>query len=261
MLHQFGSYPPKADLPFSRLDGFDGTLDGDRCRPEIVERFVGVLGVIERGHRHPSLCSAWMLAGFPRFVRTLLIGCGLASFLAGGDILVSTWSDRGVPDQTITVCRATDVANRPYQAANVRIAPDGTLPRELDLTRDVVPPYTYDGINYAGANWSSQGQAVWYAGCQATGTSMPAAESPPSTAAAAPRQIPAGQPVLGLWPRAAIAQAAIRVVAAWVMVFGVLMIGAAGIGVPPEFEPSPVRVSSDLYTCSRPRIRPHDTGH
>jgi hypothetical protein len=205
-----------------------------------------------------------MLAGFPRFVRTLLIACGLISFLAGGDILISTWSDRGVPAQTITVCRATDIGSPPYHAVDVRIAPDGTLPRELDLTRDVVPPYTHGGINYAGVNWSSRGQAVWYAGCQGAGSSMPAAASPPLSvatnlpSAVAPRQAQAPQPVLGLWPRAVIAKAAIRLVAAWIMVVGLLMVGAAGIGVPHEPEPLSVPVSSDLYTYSRPRLRPRN---
>jgi len=181
-------------------------------------------------------------------------------------MVISTWSDRGVPAQTITVCRATDVASRPYHAVDVRIAPGGALPRELDLTRDVVPPYTYGGINYAGVNWSSRGQALWYAGCQGSGSSMPAAGSPPVSAAkslpsaVAPRQAQTPQPVLGLWPRAAIAKATIRLVAAWIMVFGLLMVGAAGIGVPPGLEPLSVPVSSDLYMYSRPRIRPRNMG-
>jgi hypothetical protein len=203
---------------------------------------------------------ASMLVGFPRFLRRLLIACGLVSFLAGADILVTTWSDRGVPDQTITVCRATDVANRPYQAANVRIAPDGSLPRDVDPMRDVVPPYSYGGTDYPGANWSSQGQAVWYAGCQATGNSLQAAESAPATPAAAPPQSQTRQPILGVWPQAVVVQGAVRVVAAWVMVIGILMIGVAGIGVPPESEPPPVRVSSDLYMSSKPRIRPRRSG-
>jgi hypothetical protein len=254
------------DPPFSRLDNFDGTLDGNDLGPRLSNDLSAFSPSSSGGRRHPSLFSAWMLAGFPRSVRTLLIACGITSFLAGGDILISTWSDRGVPDQTITVCRATDVASHPYHAVDVRIAPGGTLPRELDLTRDVVPPYTYGGINYAGVNWSSRGQAVWYAGCQGPGSSMPAADSPPVSAAKSlpsavtPRQAQAPQPVLGPWPRAAIANAAIRLVAASIMVFGLLIVGAAGISVPPEPEPLSVPVSSDLYMYSRPRIRPRNMG-
>ncbi|HET9781767.1 MAG TPA: hypothetical protein VFR33_08310 [Candidatus Dormibacteraeota bacterium] len=194
-------------------------------------------------------------------MRNLLILCGLASFLAGADVLITTWSDRGVPAQTVTVCQATDVAKHPYQAATVRIATNGSLPADVDPARDVVPPYSYRGINYPGVNWSAQGRAVWYAGCQATGNAVAAVQgAPPTSVAAPPSPPPAPQPVLGLWPQAVFLQDGIRAMALGIMAIALLMIAAAGIGSPPEFEPSLVRVSSDLSRSSKPLVRPRRSG-
>ena len=202
-----------------------------------------------------------MLVGLPRWLRTFLIVCGLASFVAGADMLITTWSDRGVPAETITICQATDVAKHPYQATNIRIATDGTLPPDVDPLRDVVPPYSYRGVNYPGVNWSAQGQAVWYAGCQGSRISLAAAPSPPVTSTGGPPpQAVTPQPVVGLWPQAVVTQTAVRALAASIMLIGVLMIAAASVGTPREFEPSLARVSSDLSTYSRPRIRPRRSG-
>lgn len=204
---------------------------------------------------------ASMVVGLPRFLRNLVVACGLVSFLAGADVLITTWSDRGVPAQTVTVCHATDAAKHPYQAATVRIATNGSLPADVDPSRDVVPPYSYRGINYPGVNWSAQGRAVWYAGCQATANAVAALQSvPPTSVATPPSRATAPQPILGLWPQAVSLQDGIRAMAVAIMAIALLMIAAAGIGSPPEFERSPVRVSSDLSRSSKPLIRPRRSG-
>ena len=177
---------------------------------------------------------------------TLAIGFGVVSLFAGADVFITTLSDRGVPAETITVCRATGVPQHPYQAANVEIATDGSLPRDVDPARDVVPPYSYGGTNYPGVNWSSQGQAVWYAGC-VTSNALAVSVTAPA------------QPAL-LAPDAATVKRLTRTTAGALVLIGVLMIALGAIAASRKSEERPrVAVSSDLSSYRRPVIRPHDS--
>ncbi|HET7338914.1 MAG TPA: hypothetical protein VFK22_05150 [Candidatus Dormibacteraeota bacterium] len=202
-----------------------------------------------------------MLLAIPRFVWMLAMASGVAALFAGADLFITTWSDRGVPAMTITICRATDVPQHPYQAANVRIAPDGSLPRDVDPARDVVPPYSYSGTDYAGVNWSSQGQTLWYAGCQATGKSLAVSVTAPTPSTAALSDGPGtSQPLVDLPPQAAVLHGGTRAVAAGVMLIGVLMIGVGAIAASARRERRHVvALSSDLSTYRKTAIRPHDS--
>jgi len=201
-----------------------------------------------------------MLPRAPRVLPTLLIAIGVVSLFAGADIFVTTWTERVAPAQTVTVCRSTGVPAHPYQASNIQIAPDGSLPPDLDPSRDVVPPYTYNGTNYPGTNWSGQGQAVWYAGCQPASKSLAVSQTSqaaPSTVLPLPQ--PASQLPLGLRPGPRLVQAAIRVAGAFVVFIGLAMIGVG------RSSPRPVRpylpVSSDLSMYLKPRPRPRRPRH
>ena len=193
-----------------------------------------------------------------RFMPMVSIALGVVALFAGADIFITTWTDRGViPAETITVCRATNIQSRPYRASNVQIAPDGSLPNDVDPSRDVVPPYTYNGTRYPGANWSSRGQALWYAGCQSpSGAVAVSQNSAPGFDEGVMPQQAAGQLPFGLRPGPDLLQTAIRVGAAVVMFVGLAMIGVGAL----RSSPRPVRpylpVSSDLSMYAKPRRRP-----
>lgn len=202
------------------------------------------------------------MLGASRFLHTLLITAGVISLLAGADVFVTTWSNRGAPGQTITVCQATGVPAHPYQPVTVRVAPDGSLPKGFDPTQDVVPPYASSGRNYPGTNWSSQGQALWYAGCRSAGGSLSLSQtSPPAPATVAPQPQAGSQLPFGLRPTADLVQPLIRVIAAYLMFMGVVMIAAGALH--PSIPPVRRRllVSSDLSRYAKPLVRPHAPEH
>jgi hypothetical protein len=94
----------------------------------------------------------------------------------------------------VDICHATDSDTNPYVAENVDIAsagyPDGAtghaghtgpvwsagLKADKIKWGDIIPPYTYDDFSFPGLNWSTEGQAIWNAGCQIPGESAPASQ-------------------------------------------------------------------------------------
>lgn len=178
-----------------------------------------------------------------RFLRTLLVGLGVMSVLIGLDVFIGSLTERQVPIETLTICRATGIPTRPYQPADATVAPDGSLAGTVDLSQDVVPPYSYLGKSYPGANWGAYGQAVWYAGCQALtprqALSIPATASPAQAAV-----LPQG----GMRPAPDPDRDAIQILAGSLVVAGLLMIAFGGIRVSPRRRRRTVGLSSDLST-------------
>lgn len=167
----------------------------------------------------------------------------MASVLIGLDVLIGSLTDRQIPIETLTVCRATGIPSRPYQPADATVAPDGSLAGSVDLSQDVVPPYSYLGKSYPGANWGAYGQAVWYAGCQ-TSTSK---QAPTIQAPASPEQ--ATVPLRGgMRPAPDPARDPIRILAGSLVVAGLLMIALGSVRHSRRRHRPTIDVSSDLST-------------
>jgi hypothetical protein len=185
-----------------------------------------------------------------RFLRTLLIGFGVMSVLIGLDVFIGSLTERQVPIETLTICRATGIPTRPYQPVDATVAPDGSLAGTVDLSQDVVPPYSYLGKSYPGANWGAYGQAIWYAGCQ----DSTAKQAPPILATASPAQA-AVLPQGGMRPAPDPARGAIQILAGVLIVAGLLMIAFGGIRVSPRRHRPTVDLSSDLSTTGLGQAR------
>jgi hypothetical protein len=176
-----------------------------------------------------------------RLLRTLLIGLGVTSVLIGLDVYIGSLTERQVPIETLTICRATGVPTHPYQPVDATVAPDGSIAGTVDLSQDVVPPYSYLGKGYPGANWTAHGQAIWYAGCQAStskqGSTIPAIASP-GQAAVLPqvRMRPAPDPE----------HDATQILAGSLMVAGLVMIAFGAIRHSPRRRRPTIELSSDL---------------
>jgi len=158
-------------------------------------------------------------------LRTLLVVSGVVALLVGVDTYITSLTNRLAPFETLTICQATGLDGHPYQPVDVEIAPDGTI-RNIDQSRDIVPPYSYGGRGHGGANWTTDGQAVWYTGCQA-GSSLSSA--PPPAVAAPVSASPSGPGSLGRstdgTPVADRQGEVSRVIGAYLMVVGFLAIG------------------------------------
>ena len=165
-------------------------------------------------------------------LRTLLVASGVVALLAGVDVYIGSLTDRVAPVETLTICQATGLAGHPYQPLNVDVASDGSI-RNIDRSRDIVPPYSYVGRGHPGVNWTADGRAVWYTGCQA-GSSLSSA--PPPAVAAAVSASPSGPGSLGRStdgsPVADRQGEVSRVIGAYLMVVGFLAIGVGRWAVP-----------------------------
>jgi len=78
----------------------------------------------------------------------------------------------------VTICHSTSSKNNPYitnsPSANGDVSghddhDGGVFP--TDPWGDIIPPFAYDGGNYPGKNWTTQGQAIWNNGCNVPGGS------------------------------------------------------------------------------------------
>jgi hypothetical protein len=178
-----------------------------------------------------------------RLVRTLLIGLGVASVLIGLDVFIGSLTERQIPIETLTICRATGIPSRPYQPVDATVAADGSLAGTVDPYQDVVPPYSYLGKSYPGANWGAYGQAIWYAGCQ----SSTSKQAPPIPAPASPDQA-AVLPQVGMRPAPDPSRDAIRILAGSVIVAGFVMIALGSVRHSRRRHRPTIDVSSDLST-------------
>ena len=74
----------------------------------------------------------------------------------------------GAGDQ-VSICHATASATNPFVLIHPAAAGvlDGHLAHQDE--RDVVPPFTYEGVTYS-QNWNDEGQALFANGCEVTST-------------------------------------------------------------------------------------------
>jgi hypothetical protein len=176
-------------------------------------------------NREACLCFPPRTFALRSLLRTLLVASGVAALLVGVDVYIASLTNRLAPVETLTICQATGLDGHPYRPLDVGIAPDGSI-RNIDQSRDIVPPYSYGGRGHAGDNWTTDGRAVWYTGCQA-GSSLSSA--PPPAVGATVSASPSGPGSLGRStdgrPLADPQGEMSRVIGAYLMVVGFLAIG------------------------------------
>jgi hypothetical protein len=153
-----------------------------------------------------------VLRRFAKVAIGLVFAAGLLMLFGGVDILIASATERSWPEQSITICHATGSSAQPYVPVDVKVSSDGRVedPRGA-IANDVVPPYTYAGVDHPGTNWTPAGQALWYRGCQAAsggvaGTLQPAravtgadAQASPTPQAIMPIGDTPTNPVLGVY--------------------------------------------------------------
>jgi hypothetical protein len=108
-----------------------------------------------------------MLGRFTKVCIGFVFLAGLFMVFGGVDILIASATEKSLPEETITICHATGSPSKPYVPLDVKVGSNGRVQDPQGITSDdVVPPYSYAGVDHAGTNWTAAGQALWYRGCQ-----------------------------------------------------------------------------------------------
>jgi LPXTG-motif cell wall-anchored protein len=141
--------------------------------------------VVERSRRK----SATSLAGIAMIlVGTLTMVLGVGASVAG--------ATKPNPEHKVTLCHRTDSRSNPYVEITVDVATvlktkghdshngpifSSSLPKHAKWG-DVIPPFDFGpGEQYAGQNWTSDGQAILANGCSAPGTTTTSTSTTTST--------------------------------------------------------------------------------
>jgi hypothetical protein len=123
----------------------------------------------------PSETGPWFFTqktrrGYVRQKRTV-IGLIVAIALSVGTVLALSLaaSATAPPEHLVTICHATppDTAAQGYQSITVDVASIGYQQsgHQDQHDADIIPPYSYGEVSFAGKNWTSVGQAIWNNGC------------------------------------------------------------------------------------------------
>ncbi|MFH2086015.1 MAG: VWA domain-containing protein [bacterium] len=134
--------------------------------------------VIETPQTGYDFLSASCSTGATNNGTSLSTGAVTGIQIGGSDIVTCTFINTPVPEK-IDICHATNAAGNPYTSNNVSVKsilniPNGHyyhvgpvwFPGITVDWGDIIPPFTYLGVNYPGKNWdSSAGQAIYKAGC------------------------------------------------------------------------------------------------
>ena len=75
--------------------------------------------------------------------------------------------------QQVEICHATSSATNPFVLIHPAAAGVVNGHMAHHDGDDVIPPFTYKGVQYPGQNWDEAGQALHAAGCDASVVSPP----------------------------------------------------------------------------------------
>jgi len=87
----------------------------------------------------------------------------------GGGTPGSGGSTPGGDTMKVTICHATGSQTNPFVV--ITPAAEGVISGHYahQDERDIIPPFTFDGTNYPGQNWDSEGKAVFEHDCKVPG--------------------------------------------------------------------------------------------